>query len=124
MRAIAFVLLALAFASALVACPEPPKPPTPLPPNAIDSGDFPGPDGIVEVFPEDSGAAQNSPCGKACANLANIPCREGYANDSGVTCYRACVAMAEHQRVPTLCWSTARSQSEVRACGGLRCLTP
>lgn len=124
MRTLAFLAITIATASMLVACPDPPKPPTPLPPNAIDSGDFPGPDGIIEVFPEDSGAAQSSPCGKACANLARIPCREGYTNDAGVTCYRGCVTMAEYQRVPTTCWALAKTKEEARACGGLRCLTP
>lgn len=124
MRSALFTLLAVLAAFLLLACPPDPVGPKPLPPNAVDGGDYPNPDGIIEVFPEDSGAAQNSPCGKACANLARIPCREGYANDAGVTCYRACVTMAEHQRLPTTCWALASSKEEARGCGGLRCLTP
>lgn len=121
MRSSALVLL---FAVLFLGCPEPPKPvPHPLPPNAIDSGDYPGPDGVIEVFPDGSKEANASPCGKACANLARVPCKEG-STRAGVSCYRGCLEMASHQKIPTLCWSLAESQAAVRACGGLRCLTP
>lgn len=56
-------------------------------------------------------------------NLEFLGCREGRTNALGVTCYRACLEMASHQRIPTKCWATAQSINAVRACGSqLRCI--
>lgn len=109
------VFVSLGLALLLSACPPPPIVPTPEGP---ESGDYPPPGGGVEAFPDGSPQALSSPCGRACAALARIPCSEGLK----ATCYRGCLSQAEHQRVPTGCWISAKTPPEARACGGLRCL--
>lgn len=114
---LSFPLLAIL----LLGCPSNVTP-SPHPVVEVD-GDYPA-DGIPpEEFPEDSPMGLSSPCGKACDNLRKIPCVEGYPKN-GVSCYRGCVSMARYQKIPTVCWMTARTQAEARGCGGIRCLTP
>lgn len=99
--------------------------PSPQSPDVLDpQGDYPPYKEAPTEFPEDSQAALTSPCGKACENLRKIPCKEGYPNKQGVTCYHACIAMAKYQRVPAVCWSTRKTPAEVRECGGIECSTP
>lgn len=111
-------------AALLLACPAP-RPPGPPPDEDADAGDYPvPPENLVEELPEGSPQGLSSPCGKACENLRRVPCREGFPTREGVTCYRGCLSMARHQRVPASCWAAASSPAEARACGGLRCPAP
>jgi hypothetical protein len=116
-------LLVAAALVLLVACSSsPPPPPKPIVPiDADDRGDYPDGDGAIEEHPEGSLAAFSSPCGKACEQLRAILCSDGFAR-AGVTCYRACLSMAHHTRVPTGCWIMSKSIADARACGGIRCL--
>lgn len=79
---------------------------------------YPGDSEIVEVFPDDSPQAATSPCGKACANLKTLGCPEGKSK----LCYRACVKQASIEKVPIVCWQSAKTQDAARACDRLRCL--
>lgn len=115
MKSIALLALFL-----LAGCPSPTTPTV----EPAD-GDYPDASGVVEVFEDDSAGAAASPCGKACANLARLHCPEGSPTRAGVSCYRGCLSMAKQQRVPSSCWSLAKTPDDARACGGLRCiLTP
>lgn len=126
MKKKAFLALGLSLAVLVtLACEPKPKPITPEPVDG-DAGDvYPTPPAnIVQDFPEGSPAALSSPCGKACENLRTVPCKEGFTNDAGVTCYSACLAMAKLQRVPTGCWATKHTPADVRTCGGIACTPP
>jgi hypothetical protein len=120
-RVIAFTALALA--GGLLACPPPP---IVEPPHVIvetDAGDYPfPPDYLLEEFPEDTAAAAMSPCGRACESLRGVGCPEGFPTKQGVSCYRGCLSMARHQRVPTSCWTLSKTAEDVRRCGGIQCL--
>ena len=69
------------------------------------------------AYAEGSAEAEASPCGKACANLKEIPCPEGLSK----ACYRACVKQASLERVPITCWTHAKTPAEARECGLVRC---
>lgn len=124
---IAFVVL---FAFAVVgliewlsACNPHPLPEPAFIETVTDAGDYPSPpDFAVNEHPDDSPAALSSPCGMACANLRTVPCREGFPNKQGVSCYRGCLSMAKHQQVPTACWSTKKTPEAIRGCGGIQCI--
>lgn len=109
----------------LTACFTTLKPP-PKHPETVDpvTGEYPGPDGIIEVFVDGSPQADASPCGQVCAQLRNLQCREGFMSKAGVSCYRGCLEMASHTRLPVRCWTTSSTKEAARACGGLRCLDP
>ncbi len=114
--------IALVGALLLVACPTTIAPVSPAVTDP-DGGDYPGPDGLIVAEVDGSEAAAASPCGRACANLARIACREGSPSKQGVSCYRGCLSQASHQRLPTSCWARAQTPTEARTCGALRCLT-
>lgn len=112
-------LIVAAMLTTLCACPSPPLPEPPV--VEVVTGDYPEPPEYRVIEHVDgSEAAAASPCGLACANLKAIGCSDGDAT-KGVSCYRGCISMARHVRVPVTCWRQAASVDAARACGGIRC---
>ncbi len=109
------------FALVLVCCGSPPV--VTAPEHETDAGDYPSPpDNAIEEHPEGSTLALSSPCGLACENLRRIECSDGFPTPQGISCYRGCLSMARDQRVPTRCWTGAKTVNAARDCGGIRCL--
>lgn len=123
MRHFLAILASFAVPITFLACPsqrlvEPPHTVT-----TTDAGDYPfPPDYAVEEYEDGTAAAALSPCGQACEAIRKVGCPEGFPDPRGVTCYRACLSMARHQRVPTSCWISRTTQAGVRQCGGIQCL--
>lgn len=76
------------------------------------------------VTPKPIEHTAQTPQGRACETLKALGCPEGSPSRSGLTCVEAWVKLEELRDMPSACVEAAQTVAAVRACGGVRCLSP
>lgn len=107
-------LIAAAFVPACKSCP----PPEHITVLVGDAGPY------VEPFDTPDGAGyRNAPCAKACANLQDKSCPDGFKRPGEDSCYVVCRNAEETGKIDfhVDCIAAAKDRAAIAACHSYRC---